>query len=48
MKQKKVWQKPQLTTHGSVEEVTQVNFSGLKVIKGFIAAGQKLSAVLSM
>ena len=45
---KKNWQKPQLTVHGSVEEMTQANFSTLKKVKGFISLGKNLSAVLSM
>ena len=48
MKQKKTWQKPQLTNHGAVEDVTQVSFESLKKIQGFVSVGKNLSAILSM
>lgn len=48
MKQKKTWQKPQLTNHGAVEEVTQASFENLKKIQGFISVGKNLSAMFSI
>lgn len=48
MKQKKTWQKPQLTNHGAVENVTQVGFDSLKKIQGFVSIGKNLSAYFSM
>lgn len=48
MKQKKTWQKPQLTNYGAVEDVTQVGILSLKNISGFISVGKHLNAMLSM
>jgi hypothetical protein len=47
MKQKKTWQKPKLTNHGAVEDVTQVSFD-LQKIQGFVSVGKNLNAILSM
>ena len=47
---KKTYNKPELTVHGSVEEVTQVSAKDLKKVGDFITAfgkGVNLSAVLS-
>lgn len=48
MKPKKTWQKPQLTNHGAVEEVTQISFESLKNIQGFVSVGKNLNAYFSI
>lgn len=47
MQSKKVWQKPQLIIHGSIESVTQAN-KDLKKIPGLIVVGKSLNAILSI